>query len=596
VIVELKLPRARFRPEGALESGAAVRRQRTEIADAAARLATELRGRGVVVARSWTSLPYVSLQADAATIAALEASPLVEKVWGDTAPLFPALASVVPHVGADVTIAEGHRGAGQTIVVIDDGIDRAHAFFGNRVVAAACFSGTYPALTLCPNGLNSQFGPSAADVDIPRCMSGSGNICLHGTHAAGIAAGAQVEEPGPTISGIAPDANIIAIKAASLFPACGEENCTRFYYADLLSALDYVNTVLRHVFDIAAVNMSVADGIYFDACGDHVLAEAVRNLTSHGIAVVAAAGNDGWTGATGAPACVPSAVAVGSADDPGDQLSSFGNVSPVVRLVAPGHAVESSVPGGSWSALSGTSVAAAVVTGAFAAIKSTVPGGTVQQYVDILAASGAAIADPRPGFPEGASSGGSYRRLQLNEAIDMARAELCAPTPTLGCHAADGKYSSVKMKVDTARPWRNQLHWKWKGAVGTDVFSDPTSGPSYRLCAYAGDALLSSLRIPTGGTCGQTGCWHPLAGGFRFSDGLARVDGAHQLRLKTGPAGRGQVQFKGRGASLVTPPLEDLAGGVKLQLTRDGSATCWESTFLPPFSKYDVGSWVAKGL
>lgn len=60
-------------------------------------------------------------------------------------------------------------------------------FLAGKVLAEACFS-SYPGVvstrTLCPNGAKRQLGPAAA-----RPCGPEG--CDHGTHVAGIAAGAS---------------------------------------------------------------------------------------------------------------------------------------------------------------------------------------------------------------------------------------------------------------------------------------------------------------------------------------------------------------------------------------------------------------------
>src|SRR4051812_8273014 len=71
VIVELALPAGRPVPEGRLQSPAAVAAQRRAIADAADRVQARLRRGPRDVLRRFTTVPYVVVEADAATSAAL---------------------------------------------------------------------------------------------------------------------------------------------------------------------------------------------------------------------------------------------------------------------------------------------------------------------------------------------------------------------------------------------------------------------------------------------------------------------------------------------------------------------------------------------
>jgi len=54
------------------------------------------------------------------------------------------------------------------------------------------------------------------------------------------------------------------------------------------------------------------------------------------------------------------------------------------------------------------------------------------------------------------------------------------------------------------------------------------------------------------------------------------------------PAGKAQIQVKGKGALVETPTLgAALTGPVVVQLSRTGSSVCWQATYSTPFSKND---------
>src|SRR4051794_33301909 len=83
--------------------------------------------------------PFMAVTVDAAGLAALLADPEVTSVTEDR-PVYLSLKETPTITRADKAWAEGYRGAGQTVAVIDTGVDKNHPFFGGKIVAEACFS------------------------------------------------------------------------------------------------------------------------------------------------------------------------------------------------------------------------------------------------------------------------------------------------------------------------------------------------------------------------------------------------------------------------------------------------------------------------
>ncbi|MEV0346493.1 S8 family serine peptidase [Nonomuraea sp. NPDC050680] len=306
-------------------------------------------------------------------------------------------------IGSDRANAAGWTGKGATVAILDTGIDEDHPFFAGRITDEACFSSTNPsveAVSLCPNGQPSQTGLGAANAKTPLCIVNGVNQCRHGSHVAGIAAGAMVR--GAPSNGVAPAAAILPIQVFTRInsaTACGAAGapatpCFLSYTSDQKLALEYVAKAAkaRH---IAAVNMSLGGGrMYTEPCdsdpraGTHKAQfDALRAL---GVAPVVAAGNSGNDGVA-SPACVSSAIAVGATDD-SDQIASFSNRGAMLDVFAPGVRINSSVPGGTFAELSGTSMAAPHVTGGFAVMKQAFPGLSVAQVVAKLQNTGMDIS------------------------------------------------------------------------------------------------------------------------------------------------------------------------------------------------------------
>jgi len=126
-------------------------------------------------------------------------------------------------------------------------------------------------------------------------------------------------------------------------------------------------------YKIAAANISFGGAEYASACDGSAYKTAIDILRSDGIATVASAGNSGSAALT-VPACVSTAISVGATDN-SDNVASYSNRVPFMSLFAPGDMVASSVPGSGYAIYSGTSMAAAQVSGGVGVVERTAPYG-----------------------------------------------------------------------------------------------------------------------------------------------------------------------------------------------------------------------------
>ena len=140
--------------------------------------------------------------------------------------------------------------------------------------------------------------------------------------------------------------------------------------------------------DIAAVNMSFGGEPLTGTCNATPIKSATDTLRNLGIAVVAAAGNDGEVGQMNDPACISGVIAVGSVII--TVPTSFTNVSELTDLMAPGFSIKSARVGSGYQFASGTSMSAPHVAGAFAILKSAHPSATVTELEQALEDSGPA--------------------------------------------------------------------------------------------------------------------------------------------------------------------------------------------------------------
>ncbi|MBA4741431.1 MAG: S8 family serine peptidase [Azoarcus sp.] len=394
VIVEF---RTRLAPEAALPDEAAVQVQRTRLAAAQERVLQRLEMTLALQAlfdvKRFNLFPGVSMHAEPETLADLLDDPSVLRVIEDKI-LQPLLSESIPLVGGDASgTFAGRTGFGQVIAVLDTGVDKYHPFLQDKVVSEACYSSNVPewgVTSLCPDGVTSS---TAADSGL-NCSPGITG-CGHGTHVAGIAGGSNA-----SFSGVAQDSNLIAIQVFSEIPSqyCGEgavDPCVGAYTSDILEGLERVYA-LRSTLDIASANLSLGGGAYDATCDDDPLKPVIDNLRLVGIATIAASGNDGFTQHLSSPACISSAVSVGSTTKQ-DAVSSFSNSADMLDLLAPGQSIRSSVPGDTYAYLSGTSMAAPHVAGAWAVLKEARPDATVEEILDSLIATGQMVTDPRTG-------------------------------------------------------------------------------------------------------------------------------------------------------------------------------------------------------
>jgi len=389
-----------FVPEGRLLDSQ-VQKQRSAIRDAQADLLAKLSFNRVTSVKQFEYIPYLAAEVDAAALRQMQAdSALVNSIQEDEI-AEPGLAESTPIVGANAAWSAGYTGSGQTVAILDSGVDKNHTFLAGKVVSEACYSSnTASSVSVCPGGVTeSTASNSGLNCDV------SINGCAHGTNVAGIAAG-----KGTSFSGVAKDANIIAIQMFSRFDSAsscgGPAPCALYWTSDLLKALERVRTLATTMSNIVAVNLSLQTGQQFTSNCDTAHAAtkaAIDNLRSVNIATIVCAGNFSFTNALTAPACISTAISVGSTDDGSlgttpDVVSNFSDSSPLLHLLAPGRWINSSIPGNQFQNYTGTSMATPHVVGAFAILKQRKPNAGIDRMLNALITTGQPITDTRNGI------------------------------------------------------------------------------------------------------------------------------------------------------------------------------------------------------
>ena len=284
----------------------------------------------------------------------------------------------------------------------------------------------------------------------------------HGTHLAGIIAG----DDGDQVGGIAPDSRIVSVKVAG---ATGETDV-----AQVIAGIDWV---IEHKNDnglnIRVLNLSLGVAGVSTNQGDP-LSIAVERAWAAGIVVVAAAGNRGnEAGGVDSPAVSPYVIAVGATEsydssgkkDTVPTWSSGGNEYRQPDVVAPGRSIVSfRVPGsvldqlhpsavvdGKYFVGSGTSQAAAVVSGFTAAMLSGYPSLTPDQVKYLFEESAKGISNrvkveghgriqPKHAVKDtkDASKAGQQRHAKANRKDDPNE-----PVSTLGATWSGGTWNGA---------------------------------------------------------------------------------------------------------------------------------------------------------
>jgi subtilisin family serine protease len=317
-----------------------------------------------------------------------------------------SLGLVKQEIGADKLAAQGVTGKGVDIAMIDSG-----------VVPVPGLNATDKVY------VGPDFTPEAGD-PATKGLDTYG----HGTHLAGIAVG---NNPAAGFSGVAPDARLVSVKAASYD---GSTNL-----GELLLAMSWVVTH-RHQdgLNIRVLNLSFGSELDASYVADP-LAYAAEQAWRSGIVVVAAAGNGNDILGLDTPAADPYVVSVGASDmgtkpaltdDKVPSWSRVGNSTRTPDVVAPGTSlvslrdpnsyVDQNHPEGKvgtdYFKGSGTSQAAAVVSGAAALLIQQNPNLTPDQVKALLVGG----ANQLPGATQLYEGAGQ---------IDLARAS-AMPVPS----------------------------------------------------------------------------------------------------------------------------------------------------------------------
>ena len=462
--------------------------------------------------REYETLPYMALEVSPRALAALRSSRYARTIQADVARP-PVLEESRVVVEAPEMEDIGFRGEGQTIAILDTGVEATHSFLSGKVVEEACYTSGED----CPNGGNQQVGPGAG---IPCDYA---PICAHGTHVSGIAAG-----KGDDFSGIAEEADLMAVQVFTKFTGitCGSPAaaCPLSYDSDQIAALERVFDLSSQI-DFASVNVSIGGGTYTDFCDEEMEAykAAVDQLLSVGIPTVIASGNDGLPDSLSSPSCVSTAVSVGASTE-NDHVSAISNVSRHLSVLAPGEWIRSSVTGNGFGTWSGTSMAAPHVAGAWALLKEQNPSASVSSILGALQGTGEPIVDSR------------------------GAGEVIRPRIRIGAAAADLQTGPFPSSMTSPRR-------RFQSSMRFDLDWTPSSDSGSGVSGYRIERRRSSL----------LGKWRPFSsiGEFRRTATTFEGAGGRTYCFRVSPFDGAGIYAGPSGPRCTAVPLDDRSAAIR---------------------------------
>lgn len=361
-------------------------------------------------------------------------------------------------VGALLLHAQGIVGQGVSIAVLDTGIDASH-----------------PELATCYRGGVNLVNPETPALD----DSWNG----HGTHVAGILGAA---DNGSGVVGIAPAADIYAVKVVS-GSGFGD-------VSDLIAGLEWA---IANQIDI--VNISLGTKVPSLA-----LEQACQAAYEAGLLLVAAAGNTkNEGGAVLYPAAFEQVIAV-SATGRDDSAVWISAVGPQVELAAPGGEILSTVPGGGYAVLTGTSQAAPHVAGVaallMAAGRQDLDGNGTTDSQDLrlrLQQTAQDLGDPGVDdtFGHGLAQAGvdpqvNFRLVRLRGRAEQSLCELKLPAGRYDIRIANDSLLRVQIEVFDQNGYRSDL--------SQSIRFRPTMPTEASVLLTAGEGLLELFFVPEG--------------------------------------------------------------------------------------------------
>jgi subtilisin family serine protease len=211
------------------------------------------------------------------------------------------------------------------------------------------------------------------------CKRNDSLACIHGTFIAGI----LCAERGLKSPGICPNCKII------LNPIFAEPSSNNTSNEILKTTQSELAKAIQETINAGARIINLSLGMSGSSLAVyHQLQDAYDYACKKDVIIIAAAGNQGNMGHVSL-LNHPWVIPVAACDEYGNLMrqSNFGPSIAKLGLMAPGENIISTYPGGQYATLSGTSVAAAFVTGTVALLLSLFPRASSEKIISTLTRS-----------------------------------------------------------------------------------------------------------------------------------------------------------------------------------------------------------------
>jgi subtilisin family serine protease len=301
------------------------------------------------------------------------------------------------------------------IAIIDNGIDLAHPEFKGKIIKP-----WNPMTRLTDVGVTWN----------KRCPE-------HGTHVAGIAT--ALSDNGNGVSGIAPHCKLMPIKVSD-----------KKGYISNTAVIDAVFYAIYHNANVINLSLGMdfapdlsksltkqknAENLFKDE--EEFWNELFEMAYQKNTVIVLAAGNENMLIGVDPMQRSKNTIIV-SAVDFKQERAAFSNYGKRSTISAPGVHIYNSVAGKGYSYLDGTSMAAPIVTGAIALIKSINPAMPFDEMVNIIQTTGIPVNSP-----------GKYvgNIIQLNAVVEAAQKSRLKQ-PHVGCPEIQKKIDSLLFEIE----------------------------------------------------------------------------------------------------------------------------------------------------
>lgn len=293
-------------------------------------------------ARKSQTRPYMSVEITKENINEIRKNPFIKNAQ-ENVRVKPMLDESVEVINAPQAWDLGNmslRGEGQTICVIDTGVDYTHPDLGG------CTTEQF---------LNGTCEKVIGGYDFYNDNNDPMDINGHGTHVAGTVAADG------TYKGVAPKSKIVALKSM-------EDGGTLF---DTIQSAEWcINN--REQYNISVISMSLGTTTTYSSYCDsnfQYFADVINDAVNKGMSVVSATGNDGDKNGVSLPACYENSIRATRTNN-NDNFANSANRGSFFNdiLAAPGSGIVAPYPGGGYASLSGTSMSTPHISGAIAII------------------------------------------------------------------------------------------------------------------------------------------------------------------------------------------------------------------------------------